>query len=271
MNQESINYKIFDVHTHAFPDKIAKKAVETLAAGANIPYYHNGSFGGLMEYEQNGGAAGCLLLPIATKPSQTRAVNEWAAKITGNGIYSFGSVHPDQDNIDEELNCIVNLGLRGVKLHPEYQEFFADEERMIPIYKNIFDKNLILCFHAGVDIGFPPPVRGAVNRIAKICDMFPHGKIIAAHMGGFKQWDDVRIYLAGRKNVWFDTSYAAQKMNPSELVDLIRLHGSKKVMFGTDTPWTDFESSKNAILNSGLSQTELKDIFYDNAARLLQF
>lgn len=263
-------YKIFDAHTHAFPSKLAARAVGSISEkAAGIPYRHDGSFAGLCEYEKQGGSCGFLLLTIATKPSQTYAANTWVAKKTGNGVYAFGSVHPDSENLEDELDYIVSLKLKGVKLHPEYQEFYPDEEKMFPFYNAIFDRGLMIYFHAGADLGYPPPIKGEAKRIARVCEAFPNNTVIAAHMGGFLQGGEVKKHLAGRENVWFDTSFAAECMKSREIAELTRLHGVKRVMFGTDAPWTKFENTKNALLESGLNDEELADVFYNNAARLL--
>lgn len=263
-------YKIFDAHTHAFPTKLAAKAVSSISERASgLPYWNDGSFRGLCDYEKAGGACGFLLLAIVTKPSQTHTANTWAAEKAGNGVHVFGSVHPDSTNLEEELDHVVSLGLKGVKLHPQYQYFYPDEERMFPIYETIFRRGLIVYFHAGADLGFPPPIKGGAKRIAKVSEMYPQATIVAAHMGGFMQDNEVKEHLAGRENVWFDTSFASECMKPREIGELIRLHGAKRVMFGTDAPWTKFENAKNALLESGLNEDELADVFYHNAARFL--
>jgi predicted TIM-barrel fold metal-dependent hydrolase len=261
-------FKIFDAHTHAFPDKIAAPTIAHLAGLAKIPAHHDGTFGGLLSYE--GAAGGFLLLPIATKPASARSVNMWAFEKTreshGKTVLAFGSLHPASETVDADLDFIVGNGLKGVKLHPEYQEFFADEERVFPVYEKIFARGLPVCFHAGEDLGFPPPVRGAACRIARVADAFPQGKIIAAHMGGFRQFGEVLETLAGRPNVWMDTSFASERMKAEEIVTLVRAHGADKFFFGTDAPWADFSTTAGAVWRSGLREDELEKIFYTNAA-----
>ncbi len=263
------DYKIFDMHTHAFPDKVAAKAIALTSARADAPNYHDGSFESLLEFERAGGAAGFLLLPIATNTAMTVAVNDWVTEKIGEGVYAFGSIHPEFEDYEKELDRIKAMGLKGVKMHPEYQDFFADEEKVLPIYKAIFDRNLILYFHAGEDPGFLPPVKADVRRIARVCDLFPQGRIVAAHMGGYRQYEAVSQYLAGRENLWFDTSFAAERMEPAEAAALIRQHGVKRTLFGTDAPWAEFDAAKEALIRSGLNREELTAIFYDNAADLL--
>ena len=264
-----MNFKIFDAHTHAFPDDLAFRTITHLSeTSGNLSYHHNGTIGGLREYESKGGASGFLLLPIATKPSQTRSVNFWAAQQGGNGCIAFGSIHPDSGNIKGDLDFVQSLGLPGLKLHPEYQEFFVDEKRMFPIYEDIFNRGLSIVFHAGDDLGFKPPFRGGPDRIARVAKAFPHGKIVAAHMGGYRQYDMVFENLCGLRNVWLDTSFAAREMERELFVKMVKAHGADRVLFATDAPWAEFESSLKAVTDSGLSENEIKMILWDNAVEL---
>ncbi|MCL2031590.1 MAG: amidohydrolase family protein [Oscillospiraceae bacterium] len=262
-----MSYKIFDAHTHCFPDAVARRAVTYLAEKASIPCYTDGTFGGLCEYERK--AAGFCLLPIATKPAQTRSINRFSASLHGKrGAVALGSIHPASEDIAGELDELCALGLKGLKLHPEYQEFFVDDPAVFPLYREIFGRGLIVHFHAGQDIGFAPPVRGAADRIAKVCDAFPEATVIAAHLGSFQQWDLVSQHLAGRRNLYIDTSFAADWMDAARFRALVRLHGADRVLFGTDAPWSDFDGSYRAVLCSGLDEAELRAVFWDNAAEL---
>lgn len=263
-------YRIFDAHTHCFPDAIAQRAVATLAEKAILPHYADGTFAGLLAYEAEG-ADGFALLPIATRPSQTRSVNRWAAScMSVGGCVAFGSVHPASQEVASELDELCELGLPGVKLHPEYQEFFVDDPAIFPLYRDLFRRGLILHLHAGEDLGFQPPVHGAAERIAAVCDAFPDATIIAAHMGSFQQWDAVETHLAGRTNLWLDTSFGADWMSPERFCRLARRHGIERVLFGTDSPWSDFRKSRDAVLCSGLTEPELQAVFWDNAQALYQ-
>lgn len=261
--------RIFDAHTHAFPTKIAATTMAKLSSHANIPHYHDGSFAGLAAYEKAGGAEGFLLLPIATKAKSVRSINEWVAAKCGGGAYAFGTLYPGMEDFEEAIAHIQALGMRGVKMHPEYQSFFVDDESLFPMYAALFDAGLALYLHAGRDEGFGEPVHGDVRRIARLADAFPRGKIIAAHMGGLYQEDLVLGHLAGRDNVWMDTSFAAQRMDSGRVREIIRAHGAHRFFFGTDAPWSDFKSAKDAVLNAGLTQKEMDAIFWDNAAAIL--
>ncbi len=262
-------YKVFDTHTHAFPDAIAVGAMELLSQKAGIPHYHDGSHAGLCAYERRGGADGFLLLPIATKPGQARSVNQWAADRADGQMQAFGSVHPDGQDLGDELDRIVDSGLLGIKLHPEYQQFFVDDERIMPMYEAIFRRGLPIVFHMGVDLGYPPPVHGTPQGLAKVCDRFPEARIVAAHMGGYRMEDEALAQLAGRRNLWMDTAYVADKMDPVALVKLARAHGTDRVLFATDAPWVGFDSALQGVLKAGFTDAELGDVLYGNAAALL--
>lgn len=259
--------KIFDAHTHAFPKRIAQQSIEVIAAKADVPHYHAGDFDALMAYEKQGGADAFLLLPIATKAKSVRSINEWVAGKAQKGVLACGTLHPEMEDFEAEADRLVKLHLRGVKLHPEYQGFFVDDERVFPLYEAVFDRGLAIYFHAGEDLGYPPPVHGDARRIARVAQAFPKGRIVAAHMGAMNQYETVLTELVGRKNVWMDTSFAAQRMKPEAVRHLIRSHGADKFFFGTDAPWARFEDAVGALTGAGLDDAELQLIFWDNAAR----
>ena len=120
---------VIDFHTHAFSDKIVEKAMGSLVETSGIKPYTDGSVKGLLEHMDKCGVDKSVILPIATKPAQQKIINSWANEIMSDRIYPFGSVHPDAEDICEELERIKELGLYGVKLHPDYQNFMADEEK----------------------------------------------------------------------------------------------------------------------------------------------
>ena len=150
---------LIDFHTHAFPEKIAFRAVEKLArdAGGLAPQT-DGTVASLKTQMLVDGVDISVVQSIATNPHQQAKVNDFAIGINRDpAIVAFGSVHPDAPDALEELERIAAAGLKGVKLHPEYQGFYADDPRMKPIYRKISRLGLVTLFHAGQDYGFPPP------------------------------------------------------------------------------------------------------------------
>ena len=186
---------IIDMHSHCFPDGLAIRAIAALTEKAGIPAYTDGTVKNLKRSMNAADIGICVLQHIATKPEQTVNVNRWAAEIQDGSIISFGSIHPYFPDWKEEVKWLAGSGIKGVKFHPEYQDFYVDDLKVYPIYEALLEAGLIVLFHAGVDLGFSYPYHCTPSRLAKVHDSFPGLRIIAAHMGGYRYWDDVEKYL----------------------------------------------------------------------------
>jgi hypothetical protein len=213
---------------------------------------------------------------VATRPQQVRTINAWAAEQEAircssrqpEQLMFFGTLHPDLENWREEIGRIKKDGLRGIKFHPDYQSFFVDEERMWPVYEALFQESLIILFHAGEDVGLPPPVHCTPERLARVLRRFPGSRIIAAHMGGYLCWEGVARHLVG-KEIYFDTSFSFAGLGAAGMARLIRSHGPEKVLFGTDSPWTSQRESLASIQGLDLPPDAKERILYRNAVLLL--
>lgn len=259
---------VIDIHTHCFPDELAVRTIPFLSQKANIPAYTDGTVNRLKQSMTAAGIDISVLQPIATKPHQTIGVNRWAVGVQDTNIISFGTIHPDFPDWKDEIKWLVEAGVKGVKFHPEYQDFYVDDQRLFPIYEALFNANLIIIFHAGVDLGFPEPYHCPPCRLRKVLDSFPGGTIIAAHMGGYMYWNDVEKYLAGR-NVYLDTSFSLKKLGFQRTKRLIKAHGYEKILFGTDSPWSDQSKEVYDIKSLNLSDKEITGILGSNAMRIL--
>lgn len=259
---------VIDVHTHCFPDKIAQKTVDFLAEKANLPPYTNGTVEQLRIAMQKYGVNISIIQQIATNPNQTQRVNNWAAEVNCEDLIVFGSVHPEYDKWEEELERIKELGLIGVKFHPDYQKFYVDELRMRPIYQKISSLGLITMFHAGIDVGLYPPVYCQPKAAQKILRYFD-APVIMSHMGGFNMWDEVEKYLIG-ENTYIDTSMASGRIDPEQMKRMIENHGYEKVLFATDSPWADQGKDIGFIKSLGFSKETEDAILGENAAKLLK-
>ncbi len=259
---------IIDIHAHCFPDELAPKAISLLSERAGIPAFLDGT---VRQLKQSMAAAGIdisVLQPIATKPSQTPGVNRWAVSMQDNNILSFGTIHPEYSDWKDELKWLRENGVKGIKFHPDYQDFFVDRPEMYPIYEAIFNAGMMILFHAGVDLGYSEPYRCTPDRLRKVLDDFPGGTVIAAHMGGYKFWDEVERYLLG-SDIYFDTAYCLGEMDDETLIRLIRCHGADRVLFASDSPWMDQSDNVAKCKALGLSETELDAVLGGNARRLL--
>ena len=260
---------ILDFHAHAFPDKLAERALAALVKNAGgLKPFTDGTAGGLARVSAEHGISKSVVCNIATNAAQQSAVNRFAAETNGGSLISFGSVHPLAANAPDELRRVKALGLKGIKLHPDYQEFYVDDARVFPIYALAAALGLITVFHAGVDVGLFEPVYCPPERLARALPAFGGGVVVAAHFGGYLQWDAVERELAG-KDVYFDTSYCAGRMPVIQARRIVQKHGAERILFGTDLPWGDPEAELRFVRAFGLSEADEALVLGGNAARLL--
>lgn len=260
----------FDFHTHAFTDSLAARAMAGLSETSSIIPATDGTLGGLKKIMAEKGINAAMILPIATKPAQQHNINNWTAEIMGDGIFCCGSVHPDAVDKVEEIARIKALGLYGVKFHPEYQHFRPEEERMFPVYEKMAELGLTAVFHAGWDPYGTEDIKAAPAGFAAVAEKFPGLKIVAAHMGGIKVWDEVERIIAGKfRNIWFDTGVVSKYIDDEQMYRLIKIHGADRVLFGSDCPWDDPADEIDLINRLPLSDHEKELIFHKNAEMLL--
>ncbi len=254
---------IIDFHTHIFPDALAPKAVAHIGRHYGIPMHRNGLLADLVESADLSGVSHVVILSSATRPAQTNTVNRWLAERQDGRFVAFGTLHPDSDHIEEELQTLVALGLRGVKLHPEFQAFDIDDPKMDRIYRAVGDSLPVL-----MHVGDPRFDHSAPIRLRRVLDRFPQLKIVAAHLGGYERWDEARETLIGLP-IWLDTSSALWAMAPEAALDLIRSHGTDRVVFGTDYPVNSHAQELALFDRLPLTDAERQAILHDNAAAIL--
>lgn len=261
---------VIDFHTHSFPAKIAERAIESLArkAGLMFPFYR-GDENGLISYIRQSPADKAVVLNIATNPKQQRNVNDYAISLQSHTeLIPFGSVHPDSPEALAELERLKAAGIKGVKFHPEYQGFFADEKRMLPLYEKIGELGLITVFHMGLDLGYPPPFRCDPKRLAAVLPAFGGAPVVAAHWGGITSLPDTLEYLCG-KEVYLDTAFSYATVSPMVTGEIVKRHGADKILLGSDLPWESTEQNMGFLQCLDLTKGEYNAICGGNACRLL--
>lgn len=262
---------IIDFHTHIFPDAIAEKSIAALSKVSGITASTNGTLQGLLDSMDRSGIDMSVIMPVVTKPSQFHTVNIFAQHVnetyTGR-LLSFGGIHPDSENYKEELRIIKDLGLPGIKIHPDYQKVMIDDIRYMNIIDYASELDLIILTHAGVDIGLPEPIHCTPQRLRKVLDIVKPEKFIAAHMGGWKLWEDVYEYLVG-ENVYLDTAFSMDYIEPDMFMKIWKAHDQKKILFASDSPWGEVGKEVAAIKTLPISDVQKADIFANNAKRLL--
>lgn len=262
---------IIDFHTHIFPDKIAERSIAALSEVSGIKAATDGTLNGLLESMDRSGVDLSVIMPVVTKPSQFESVNTFAAQVNeqyAGKLISFGGIHPDTEDYKAELNCIKELGLPGIKLHPDYQGVMIDDVRYMKIIEYADALEMIIMVHAGIDIGLPEPVHCPPDKARKVLDTLHPKKLVLAHMGGWKQWEEVYEYLAGQQ-VYLDTAFCFDYMEQDMFMKICHKHGTDKILFATDSPWSDAHRDIEAINNLPLSDIEKEAIFSGNAKRLM--
>lgn len=260
---------IVDIHTHIFPDALAQKALRVLEKNSDYKYSSvtNMTAEQLVNNMEKWGIDISVVQPVVTRPSQFLNANNWAREICSDKIISFGGIYPGK-NYKQEIDYIVSLGLKGLKFHSEYQNFVVDDKEMLPIYNYALSKGLILLFHGGYDPAVRPPFKSNPKAFARVLDEMKGGTIIIAHLGGHAQWDDVEEYLVG-KDVYLDTSMGFKYFPLDQFLRIVKGHGANKVLFGSDSPWSNAKEEIRILKGLPLSATEIADILGNNAVRLL--
>jgi predicted TIM-barrel fold metal-dependent hydrolase len=260
------------VHTHAFPDELAPRAIQALGGGlpAEQRPVLDGTVAALLASMDRAGIERSLVWSVATAPKQVEPILRWSLGIRSERIVPFASVHPDCADPAAEARRIAASGLPGIKLHPMYQGFAADERRLWPLYEAVEETGLILGFHAGGDVCFPlDDDRAAPGRILNVHRAFPAMAMVVAHLGGWMWWDQAAETLAGA-DVYLETSYTFCMAEQRPAVrEVLARHAPERLLFGSDSPWRDqaraLEEVRRAFADPELQQM----VLWSNAARLL--
>lgn len=260
---------VIDFHVHMFPDKIAAKTIDLLAERAGLTPYSDGSLVQTLTKMKAQGVTKIVQQNIATNVKQMKNVNDFAIACNQhNEITAFGSIHPEAPDYQAELDRLRDAGICGIKLHPDYQNFYIDAPHMQTIYEEILKRGFILLFHAGLDYGLPDPVHATPEAIVNTLGLFSGEKVVLAHMGGFQMYERSLEHIIGR-DVYIDTSCCAGYAEEDVRLLMLRSHRPDKILFATDFPWGDFEQEITALRRLPLPESLKDKILYKNAKTLL--
>lgn len=261
---------LIDFHTHCFPDRIADNAICQLKTNVHYEPATDGTFGDLSRKLKDWKVDRTVCLNIATNPRQQASVNSFAASINnGSTVFAFGSVHSGSPTAEQELYRIADLGLRGIKLHPDYQNTNLLDRQMFPLYDAASELELICVFHSGWDPVSPDSTRVTPEEVLKLRRLFPRLKVVLAHLGGLAMWDQVEEKLAGTGTL-MDTSMLRGFISPEQALRIIQKNGAENILFGSDAPWQTSRASAEFIDILPLTSAEKDRIFYQNAEELLK-
>lgn len=254
-------FEIIDAHTHIYPEKIAQKASDTIGDFYDIPMYGDGSVEGLLKSGGEIGISKYLVCSAATVAAQVASINDFIKREADahTEFVPFGTMHPDFEDIESETKRMLDMGFKGIKLHPDFQKFDIDSKGAYKIYECAEGKLPVL-FHMGDDrYDYSRP-----EKLARVLRDFPKLKALAAHFGGYRCWDEARNVLGRNPNVRFDTS-SSLPMIPREMArELISYYGVENMFFGTDFPMWSAREELDRFFSLGLSFEDNKKILADN-------
>ena len=220
--------KIIDIHTHIYPDKIARKATENVRDFYQLEGSQamDGTVDMLLKRGAEAGISQFVVLPVSNSPARVRSINSFLLEQanTHENFIGFGTVHADMDGLMDEVEWILQNGLRGIKMHPDSQRFAIDDERLYPMYDYLQDKIPVM-----LHMGDPRYHYSHPSRLRKILDIFPRLEVIAAHFGGYSMFHTAKELLWDTDCI-FDISSAMMFMEQGEAEKYINIYGAERIL-----------------------------------------
>ena len=264
-----------DFHTHIYPDRIAGSTLEKLAGNYGLKPYTDATVSGLKASMEEAGVHISVVLPVITRAGQVQSINRCAREVTPEAfdhsvgqILSFGAVHPLSEHYKEELKMVKALGLKGIKLHPEYQQLYIDDISMLRLISYASELGLVIVIHSGSESDREQTLHCLPRMARRMLHEVQPKKLVLAHLGGFREWEETMEYLAG-ENVWLDTGFVAGHMPADQVEMLIRAHGADRILMASDSPWNGQKDTVDFINGLSLTEKEKQMIFSENALGLL--
>lgn len=260
--------RIIDAHCHVYPEAIAIRAAEAIGKFYDAPMVFDGRVETLLDEGGRAGVSHFIISSVATTPHQVASVNAYiAAQVRAHPgqLTGLGSLHPDSADLAGDIRQLTELGLRGVKLHPDMLGIPVDDPRFMRLFAQCEGRLPVLC-HFG-DRRFD---RTNPNRTAKVLSAFPGLTVIGAHLGGWSIWDEAVEALAQYPNLLTDCSSSLFALSPEAARRVVRAYGAKRVLFGTDFPMWRAEEELTRLDALALTDGERADILWNNAAKLFQ-
>ena len=260
--------RIIDIHTHVYPEPIAQKATDSVR-----DFYEldgggmNGTVSMLRSRGAEAGISQFVILPVAVLPDRTRHINDFILQQTAlyNDFIGFGTVHAEMENVAEETQYIMNKGLRGIKMHPDFQHFAIDDPRLFPVYEMIAGKIPVILHMGDVRYDYSQPA-----RLRHVLELFPKLEAIAAHFGGYGMYEEGYRQLKDKENCIFDISSSMMFMEDGVAERYINLYGAERMAYGTDYPLWDPVKEVNRFLQLKLTDDQFEQIAHKTAERFLK-
>lgn len=228
---------IIDFHTHAWPEKVAHSARENLESLFKVRMVDEPTVPTLLRFMDKNAIETSVICAVATKPEHVPSINTWLFGVRTPRLRVFAAMHPAYPKWKDEL-LRIKSGADGIKLQPEFQDFYVDDESLFPVYETIEGLGLPVLFHCGEELSGTMLVRSSPERLIRVHRKFPDLTIIAAHFGGFRLWDQVKAWLLG-SDIYLDTSFFFGFLPDDETRQMLLAHRQDRLLFGTDFPLID--------------------------------
>jgi len=262
---------VFDVHTHAFPDRLAATAIPRLEQGARwfpAKAFHDGTLAGLEASMDAAGIDRAIVCSVATRPEQVPNITAWSQATASERFVPLASIHPDFAEPEAEVGRLAAAGVAGLKFHPQFMGCPADDPRAVRIARAAAEAGLVMTCHSGYDLSYDKDDVGHPARLARLHEAVPDLRLLACHMGGWYQWQEALDHLAGRP-IYLETSMTLGRCPPALLERLFARHDDAYLLFGTDAPWADQAQSLEAFRALSLPADLKRRILWDNALRFI--
>ena len=258
---------IIDFHCHIYPEAIAEKATQSICDFYSLEGGHmNGTVETLLRQGDAAGISQFVVLPVGMKPKQVRHVNNFILSEAAKQprFIGFGTVHAEMEDLCEEAQYIIDSGLHGIKMHPDFQKFAIDDERLFPFYETVQGKIPVM-YHMGdqrYDYSHP-------SKLRRVLELFPNLQAVAAHFGGYSMYETAYEVLHD-KDCIFDVSSSLMFMPEGVAENYINAFGAERMVFGTDYPlWNPVTETKR-FFSLKLTENQFEQIAHRTAEQFLK-
>ena len=260
-------YFVIDAHCHIYPEKIASRAAKNTGDFYGEIPYADGTVDAMLSEGLAAGIDHFVVQSVATTPHQVKSINEFIAVSVAQSdgrMTGLGTLHPDSEDQTADVQHLKELGLHGVKLHPDIQNFKVDDERCMRIYEICQRENLPLLVHTGdhrYDNSNP-------DRVLDVLKAFSNLIMVGAHFGGWSVWEEATQKLAHCPNLYVDCSSTMMYRDTETVEKMIKAYGADRVLFGTDYPLWSSAEELSSFGKLNLSEEEKRLILSENARKI---
>lgn len=258
---------VIDAHCHIYPEKIAEKASHATGAFYSLPTIYSGTVKELTEQGKKAGIDRFIIQSVATTPKQVSSINQFISQTVKDSpekFFGLGTLHPESEDIQSDVEELISLGLGGVKLHPDIQRFKLDDYRCLKIYELCEQYNLPVLIHTGDSrYDFSNP-----NRLVPILEIYTDLTVIGAHFGGWSLWEEATKKLYKFSNFYVDTSSSFYALDDTRVKNIISLYSTDRVMFGSDYPMWEIKPETDRFYSLNYNKEDNEKMLYSNAVRI---